>query len=348
MDVRSKPTIEAHLQKEDVQGRILQYIQKGRNEATVTISRAAELFSVTENKLRDWEEYGLLNPLRPSGPKGRRLYTPTELDKLAIIRELIDAGFAASDIPPDIYKQWDELRAHFDLSVSEHADCSNSVLEYSINQRITQGRSSLLWHYFASQALRLSLMLICEDIPHTPAGLVLPLSETDVSTIQRVEDIPLVGESLIGWLSPSRSSHTLLTPKPSFLYSSDYRLERLQVRQSAASGTQETQARPSQRPEDRTLLVIQREAKPLTLTSPLVETIQRLLQPIYNDATQTRACFGEGMRDVLSPATDLYSKAHYEDVILNGLANMIIQLGGQVAPAKPRWLFSCIFTPNHI
>src|SRR5215468_4874903 len=143
MDVRSKLTIQAHLRKEDVQERILQYIQKGRDEATVTISQAAELFSVTENKLRDWEEYGLLNPLRPSGPKGRRLYTPTELDKLAIIRELIDAGFAASDIPPDIYKQWDELRAHFDLNVSEQADCSNSVLEYSINQRITQGRSSL-------------------------------------------------------------------------------------------------------------------------------------------------------------------------------------------------------------
>src|SRR5215813_4545026 len=136
MDVHNKLTIQAHLLSEDAQQRILQYIQKGRNEATVTISQAAELFSITENKLRDWEEYGLLNPLRPGGPKGRRLYTPTELDKLAIIRELIDAGFSVSDIPLDIHKQWNDIRTPRDLaSLPEHLDFSISVLEYSINQR---------------------------------------------------------------------------------------------------------------------------------------------------------------------------------------------------------------------
>jgi DNA-binding transcriptional MerR regulator/GGDEF domain-containing protein len=346
MDVHSKQTIQAHLRKEDVQERILQYIQKGRNEATVTISQAAELFSITENKLRDWEEYGLLHPVRPGGPKGRRLYTPAELDKLAIIRELIDAGFPVSDIPPDISKQWHELRTARDLaSLPQHLDFPNPILEYSINQRISQGRSSLFWHYFVSQALRLAIMLICEDIPHVLAGLVLPLApEVDVSTIQLVEDLPLLGESLVGWLSQSRSSHTLLTPKPSFQYSSDFRLERLQAARGAASGTQTTLSQTS---DDRTLIIIPREAKALTLTSPLVETVHRLLQPIYNDVPQTRACFGPGMRDVLSPATDLYSKAHYEDVILNGLANMAIQLGGQTPTNTSRWQFSCVFTPYY-
>jgi DNA-binding transcriptional MerR regulator/GGDEF domain-containing protein len=346
MDVRSKPTIQAHLRKEDVQERILQYIQKGRDEATVTISRAAELFSITENKLRDWEEYGFLNPLRPSGPKGRRLYTPAELDKLAIIRELIDAGFSASDIPPDIYKQWHDIRIPRELAtLPERVDFPIPELEQPINQRISQGRSNLFWHYFVSQTLRLALMLICEDIPNATAGLVLPLISTnDISTIQHVEDIPSVGESLIGWLSQSRSSHTLLTPKPSFQYSSDFRLERLQPGRSTISGIQGTQKQTS---EDKTLIVIQREAKALTLTNTLVETIQHLLQPLYQNIEQTRACFGPGMRDVLSPATDLDSKANYEDVILNGLANMVIQMGGQTVTGTPRWHFSCIFTPNH-
>ena len=349
MDVRSKATIQAHLRREDVQGRILQYIQKGRDEATVTISQAAELFGITENKLRDWEEYGLLNPLRPSGPKGRRLYTPTELDKLAIIRELIDAGFSASDIPPDIDKQWHELRSPREIAnLPEHLDFATPILEHSINKSISQGITSAFWQYFVSQTLRLSLMLICEDIPNTPAGLVLPLApEINVSTIRRVEEIPLVGESLVGWLSPSRSSHTLLTPKPSFQYSSDFRLERLQARRETVQGTQGTQETAPLASEDRTLIILQREAKALTLTSTLVETIQRLLQPLYKNMTQTRACFGPGMRDVLLPATDVHSKAHYEDVILNGLANMVIQLGGQTATGKPRWHFSCIFTPNN-
>ena len=349
MDVRSKPTIQAHLRKEDVQERILQYTQKGRNEATVTISQAAELFSITENKLRDWEEYGLLNPLSPSGPKGRRLYTPAELDKLAIIRELIDAGFSASDIPPDISKQWHELRMSREIAnLPEHLDFSIPTLEHSINQRISQARSSLFWRYFVSRALRLSLMLICEDIPDVLAGLVLPLvPEIDVSTILHVEDIPLVGESLVGWLSQCRSSYTFLTPKPSFQYSSDFRLERLQAGRGTVSGTQGAQGSLPQVSEDRTLIIIQREAKALTLTSPLVETIQRLLQPLYHDVALTRACFGPGMGDVLSPATNLESKAHSEDVILNGLANMVIQLGGQTPTGTSRWHFCCIFTPNH-
>jgi DNA-binding transcriptional MerR regulator/GGDEF domain-containing protein len=350
MDVPNKLTIQAHLREEDVQERILQYMQKVRIEATVTISQAAELFNITEHKLRDWEEYGLLNPLRPGGPKGRRLYTPAELDKLTIIRELIDAGFSASDIPPDIYKQWQELRIPRDLAnLPEHLEFSISTLEHSIDQRLAQERSNLFWRYFVSQALRLSLMLICEDIPNVPAGLVLPLvPEINMSRIQQVEDIPLVGESLVGWLSQSRSSHTLLTPKPSFQYSSDFRLERLQARQGGVAGVQGEQATASQASEDRTLIIIQREAKALTLTSLLVETIQRLLQPLYEDIAQTRACFGPKMRDVLLHATDLYSKANHEDVILNGLANMVIHLGGPTASGTSRWLFSCIFTHHHM
>lgn len=349
MDVRSKPTIQAHLQREDVQKRILQYIQKGRNEATVTISQAAELFSITENKLRDWEEYGLLNPLRPGGPKGRRLYTPTELDKLAIIRELIDAGFSASDIPPDISKQWHELHASHEIAnPAGQPDFSIPGLEQSINQRISQAISCLFWRYFGSQALRLSLMLICEDIPNALVGLVLPLvPKVDVSTIQHVEDIPSVGESLVGWLNQYHSSYTFLTPKPSFQYSSDFRLERLQTGQDTVPGTPTVPEAPPEASKDKTLIIIPREAKALTLTRPLVETIQRLLQPLYWDIAQTRACFGPGMRDVSSPMLNFQNKAHSEDVILNGLANMVVQLGGQTATGESRWYLSCIFTPGY-
>src|SRR5690348_12909778 len=115
MDERSRQRIREHLQDMEAQERIERYIEKGRAEASVTISRAAELFQLSENRLRDWEEYGLLSPLRPTGPKGRRLYTPGELDKLAVIRELIDAGYSPGDIPPDIDLVW-----HTIYGESEH------------------------------------------------------------------------------------------------------------------------------------------------------------------------------------------------------------------------------------
>ncbi len=338
--MRSKTTIREHLQKEDVQERILQYIQKGRDEATVTISRAAELFGITENKLRDWEEYGILNPLRPSGPKGRRLYTPAELDKLAVIRELLNAGYVASDIPPDIDKLWLAIRVPREsLPYAERQEQVGQEAEPLINLRIAQGRTELYWRYYVSHALRLSLMLISEDMPHTSVGLVLPLqSENMSSMIRQVEDVPALGESLISWLSQSRSSHTLLSARPTFQYSSDYRIEHLQVIKAGV---------PQEDAEDPTLIVIQREAKPLTLNAIAVETIRRLLKPIYADVESLRECFGNGARDVLWPATDLESNVNYEDVILNGLCDIIVRLGGLTDNGQPRWRFSSVFLPNY-
>lgn len=341
MDVRSKQPIKEHLQKKDVQERILQYIQKGRDEATVTISRAADLFGITENKLRDWEEYGFLNPLRPGGPKGRRLYTPSELDKLAIIRELINAGYAASDIPPDIDKVWHAIHIPRDNALTiERSDGSFAQAEQPINLRRNQARQELFWRYYVSHVLRFSLMLISEDIPNTAVGLILPLNPAvDTSTIRSIEDISRVGESLVGWLSQSRSSQTLLTPRPSFQYSSDFRFERLRTMKAGLPQTDVVQ--------NNTLIVLQREARPLTLSAPLIETVHRLLQPLYEDVEASRQCFGRGMRDQLDPATDLNHTSNYEDIILNGLTEMVIRLGGRAEDGQSRWRFCCLFLPNH-
>ncbi|WP_161977247.1 MerR family transcriptional regulator [Dictyobacter kobayashii] len=346
--MRSKQSIQEHLQKEDVQERILQNIHRGRDEATVTISRAAELFGITENKLRDWEEYGFLNPLRPGGPKGRRLYTPTELDKLAIIRELINAGYSASDIPADIDKLWLTIRSLRETvpttnpaKQSSSTNQLSAVDELSINQRVTQGRDALFWDYFISRALRIALKLICENIPNTTAGLILPLSpEAKVQSIRRVEDLETLGESLVGWLSQSGSSYTLLTPRPWFQYTSDFRVEPLQEMRAGIPQTTQT--------SDRTLIILQRETSPLTLSSEVVETIHRLLEPLYAEVACVRSCLGPGMRDNVNPATDLYNNMNYDDTILNGLADMVIRLGGTTPSGQPRWRFCWVLLPRDI
>ncbi|GER87309.1 hypothetical protein KDW_14710 [Dictyobacter vulcani] len=343
MDVRSKQSIQEHLQKADVQQRILQNIHRGRDEATVTISRAAELFGITENKLRDWEEYGFLNPLRPGGPKGRRLYTPTELDKLAIIRELINAGYSASDIPPDIDKLWLTIRSLNELVAPSTAAIGpiNPADELSINQRIARGRDEVFWSFFVPRALRLALKLISGDMPNTMAGLILPLSsEVKSEVIHRVEDLEMLGESLVGWLSQSGSSHTLLTSRPWFQYASDFRVEPLQELRSAPSQDQHSR--------DNTFIILQRETSPLTLSNEIVETIHRLLQPLYENVEHSRTCLGTGTRDIIDSATDLYNSMNYDDAILNGLADMVIRLGGISGTGQPRWRFCWILLPRDI
>ncbi len=344
MDVRSKQAIREHLQREDVQERILQSIQKGRNEATVTISRAAELFGITENKLRDWEEYGFLHPLRPGGPKGRRLYTPTELDNLAIIRELIDAGYAASDIPPDIQKLWQATRSSheriFEQSDRTTGASKQTESDLTINARISREQANLFWRYYVSQALRLALLLVCADLPHTAAGIVLPLRpERNPLTIERIEDIEKVGEALVGWLSESRSSYTFLTERPSFQYSTDFRIEHLL--------STSVNILDLVRASDVTLLVIEREAKALNVSTAVVGTLQRLLQPLYEEVERLRTCFGPGMRDMVSSVTDVQRTLYEEDTVLNGLAEMVVRLGGVTAEGHARWLFCDLLLPTH-
>jgi len=327
-----------YLQREDVQERIRQNIQRGRSEVTVTIGRAADLFQFSENQLRDWEGRGILTPQRSTK---QRQYTLPELDKLAIIRVLMDDGYSPgeiltyadhvwSSIPPSDgqQKQAEQLKTEKD---------ETEVLP--INVHIEKARAELFWRYYASHALRLSLMLICDELTNTPAGLILPLQPDSVPTIHRVEDLPQLGESLVGWLSKTRSSHTLFTSAPSFQYDADYSLLRLAVTKND---------RPLDEPEDNTYIVldrVDRRSKSLSLTAPVVGTIRSLLAPLYKNSQELRSYFGPGMRDELDPAPNLDGSTA-PDVILDGLAEMVIHQGGCKNDGQDRWGFCCILLPK--
>ena len=119
MEERNLHKIMAHLKERMAQKRVRQNIEKGRSEATVTIGRAAHLFDFSVSQLRDWEKTGLLQPKRPkeaiegkntSGHEGQRQYSFVELDKLAIIRELIqEAKINPGAIPSNIDEVWNDI-----------------------------------------------------------------------------------------------------------------------------------------------------------------------------------------------------------------------------------------------
>src|SRR6266852_1547186 len=144
MDNRTLQGIREHLQSKEAQIRILKNIERGRSEATVTIGRAANLFDFTENQLRDWEVRRLLTPHKSAG--GQRLYPLSELDKLAIIRDLLNAKFSPGDIPDSIDKIWNAIcpsDGHkppmLDLGTEEHLP---------IDQRVERTDKALFWRYF--------------------------------------------------------------------------------------------------------------------------------------------------------------------------------------------------------
>ncbi len=337
MDDRSLQKVKILLQDAEVQGRVRENIRKGREETKVTIGQASELFDIKQSKLRELD--ALLQPGRLAGTEQRQ-YSLAELQKLAIISELIRVGCAVADIPSDIERLWQEV-AGLEMLQERGVEKKEDDVQYlPINSRIEAARKKLFWRYFASHALRLSLSLICEDIPNSPAGLILPLSPGSTGgTVDSIKDLPKLGESLVGWLSQSRSSHTLLTSRPSFEYESDYSLLRL---------TEMKDDEPLQPPKDNTLIILNRQDRRsarLTLNAPTVETIRRLLAPLYENAEIMRECFGPGMCDALDPSTLIDSRT--PDLILTGLAEIVVYLGGPMADGQNRWRFCCILLPNN-
>jgi GGDEF domain-containing protein len=170
--------------------------------------------------------------------------------------------------------------------------------------------------------------------------LALPfVPKTEEMPVTSIEQIGHLGESLIGWLGKGRSTETLLVPFPSFEVSSDYRIHPLMVME---------QNQPlEEQPLDHTHIIVRRDSNPLTLHPQVVETIRRLTRPIYEKAEQTRNTFGPGMRDELVPTPDLDNTTLYPDNILNGLAEMMVEIGGLLGQ-RPRWRFCCILLPNDL
>jgi GGDEF domain-containing protein len=340
MNEQSIQSIKNHLQKKEAQERIRSNILSIYTKVSVPIGGVVDLFGFTVNQLRKWEDKGLLKPQR----EGRhRHYSLKDLEKLAVIKELIDAKYSPGNIPPEIDSIWDQIW----LSNGKQYQIQQSGLESEpifsepedpyLHRRIVHAREQLFWRYFASHALRLSLRLICENVTRNRmAGLILPLSQVvTVNDIDNISDLQKVGESLIGWLSRSGSSHTLITATPLFEYASDYRLYRLQTIEDGVPLEEDI-------PGDNTLLFIDRRANISSLTTGAVKAIRRLLTPLYEDVQFTRACFGQGMRDALDPATDIDS--NYPDYILDGLAELVVRLGTNSGHRK--WRFCCILLPD--
>ncbi|MEO8954805.1 MAG: GAF domain-containing protein [Ktedonobacteraceae bacterium] len=140
----------------------------------------------------------------------------------------------------------------------------------------------------------------------------------------------------MGWQDKNGSFDTFLDSAPFFEHPSDFRIEPLvSVGEENAS-------------HDLTMIVLQRQARSLDLSLPLVQTVRRLLTQVYDHVSQWKAAFSEGKRDYLYQATDFNSTATLSDNVLDTLMNMAIQIGGKSAdhPEQDRWRFCCLLLPQ--
>jgi GGDEF domain-containing protein len=320
--------IEELLRNSEIQKRIQAYQESIQTEALVTIGRAAKLFGFSETKLREWDRSGYLSSVRSrsgeQGGTGQRQYSVTELNKLAIIRVLQDAG--VSEVPASVDELWREI-------VGEHKE-----ERLTIDQHVEKVYKEEFWRFYASRAMQLSLALICGDALNAVAGLVIPLRQggpaMPVLDAEKPEEFARLGPSLLCFLSENHVFHTFYEPVPSFEYLTDFRIRGLVSVEEDA-------------PRDRIYVVLQRKMKPTLLDSATVNVIRRLLAPLYEQVTmqEWEEYLGHGFRDVVYPYID-FGSAGMTDTVLSNLMELIIQLGGKADDGNCLWKFCCMLLPN--
>ena len=337
MDEQNLQSIKRHLQNQEVQERIRQNMLLCRSQITVSIGEVVKLLGLSQNQLRKWEARGLLQPQKIGT---HRHYSLEDLEKLVVIHELITGKYPPRAIPLDIDNIWQSisLQNQVDLQALELKASNKEAISLSINQRIEHLEKDLFWRYYVSYAIRLALALICENLPqYSNAGLVLPL-HADVaitSSIYDLEDLPKVGESLVGWLTQTGSFYTLFTSSPSLDHIKEYSVYQMQELEKDAPGEASL--------VDKTLIIIDGGLRPLTFDEVTGTTIRRILTPIYEDVQCSRDCFASNTCDMVDISTDLDN--HHMDSILTGLANMVVRLS--VIGNRKKWQFCCILLPDN-
>lgn len=334
MNEQRKQSIRDYLQQRENRARIWQRIQQAREHVTVTISRAASLFGFSESKLREWEKRGLLHTARPllasegKGSTGHRQYTQAELNKLAIIKDLLDHGYTLNDIPPEVDRLWSEAQQGEDGPIEGDGERPRTAgaQHLPIDARVERIEQQAFWAYFVTQVLRLSLTLACEDVPDTTvAGLLLPLESRSPATTRTptTSDLANLGPALVSWQGRDGSFSTFLDEAPTFEYPSDFRVEAF---------PSEEEALP------RLWLVLQRKARHVSLAPERSRAIGRLLTLVVARREDWRPCFDYGRRDRLYYASAQGFSG--ESVLVRRLLEQIVALGEQ------RWNFCVLLSPR--
>jgi GAF domain-containing protein len=352
MNERALQNIALHLSSREAQQRVLQNIHRVRNEAMVTIGQAARLFEFSESQLRDWERSGLLKPVRSAAsPDARssvkqRQYSFDELDKLALIYELIHyANMTPGHIPADVNILWEKARASAPASNDDMTLSQPDTYHYITRRAEHIYQNEVLWRLYASHALYLSLKLLYEDFPGTYAGLILPAKSLERDVLEREllpEQLPnRVGKALVGWLAQMRFFSTFLTTAPAFEFPSDFRIVPLHI----SWEREQAEAVEPRSPCDSTLMVVPRDKlHKLHLDKDIVSLVDRLLTPLYENQQNWSTILGQGMKDLVQPSMNQASSA--PDTVLNGLADMVIHLGGELPDGEMRWHHCCVLLPD--
>src|SRR6266566_6389867 len=160
---KSPFSIKEYLRQPDTQKKIQRKMVEARSAATVTITRAADLFGFSDTQLRDWDRLGVVSPPRSDGAKQddkkHRQYSRAELDVLAAIRILRDGGYSITEIRQNIEVIRDiaDQLGHEVFTLPGAAEWTPKAVEITqerrqvlpIDQMLDNADNELFWRFYA-------------------------------------------------------------------------------------------------------------------------------------------------------------------------------------------------------
>lgn len=327
--------IQIYLNVPETREQIRQYLQQ--EPLTTSINQAAKIVGADQTKLRSWEEkIGLFSAERASTDNKftQRRYDMQDIARLLVFKTLLDQQYPLKDVT-----------AFMQENTSFIDDLVNDIVPSRVYQeriwkaveRLNWAEEAAFWRMFVPRLLYLSMRLLFTQTPDNDTWLLLPLqwsnSQTAEDRVESREQLPMLGEVLLGHCSNEHPFFMCITRKPLLDdLPKQYKVKPLEWPLASSDSPVRVHAVLEERRRRRS-------------SESILRAAGRLLQLLQKTQAQWKLHLQDS-NDAMTYYAPEFEKALPGDQILNKIADQIIYLGGVgEVSQQPRWHFCCILLP---
>lgn len=367
--------IQQFLRDSETRKRLSDRFATAREHLTTSIGEATKLASISPEKARYAETVGILSPGRSRESKEtkeskggpHRRYGLAELNRLILVGDLVtEGGFSMS-----------EIVRFLNHSQSTTDDIINTIQASDIATRVREAEASYLQRMVIPRLMYFIQCLLLGDILDCTVAIVLPVrsdaapshSDESLVSIETVDELPLVGSSLIGWHSRSHPYCVLHMSEPRMDDTTRYEIRSIDdiCRDAEVPGVDEhptgayllierefaTRLYPS--PSTRARSESEPGRNDTTWGHPNPYTVaHRLLRYLQQPSDGERSVFGHQYSTVgdgmVYSSPELINDVT-GDRLLTEIARLVVELGNAASTdtsvGRGRWIFSAILLPDN-
>jgi DNA-binding transcriptional MerR regulator/GGDEF domain-containing protein len=338
------------LKEPGVWSQVQRQLQGAMESLTTSIGQAARIVGMSEPQLRYWEGLGLLSPERATTSEsssrhpGQRRYGMTDLTRMVIIKQLLDQGHSLADISAFMQEGYSSIE-----SLLERAGEETQQDAAWTPERAERAEEGLFWRFFIPRLLYYVICLLAGSVPTGNCTLYLPVGAGTQKAkrpgrIERPEDLPELGKSLLGTYTAGRPFMTYLSHTNTLAKT----LDRSTVISlaSLAPGEPDTGAHLVVEQNLAELFALPQADEPQALKRQAVKTALALLRQVQAEEPAWRPYAERGSDFMVFKAVDPAFPSPRGDRLLVNLAEMVVKLGGKrKSTAEDRWKFAVILLP---